>query len=61
MSIIFHLDDLGNPGNPRFASIRTHLGIERSRRDDFEAIAYILMYFASMGNLAWIDDVGDTE
>ena len=59
--IIFHVDGVENPGNARFASIRTLEGIERSRRDDLEAIAYILMYFASMGNLPWIDDAQQTE
>jgi len=39
-------------GTARYASMRVHRGYERSRRDDFEALAYVLIYLSN-GRLPW--------
>lgn len=39
-------------GTPRFTSINCHLGHQQSRRDDLEALVYVLVYLVK-GSLPW--------
>lgn len=45
-------DKRGLTGTARYASIPSHCGIEQSRRDDLESLAYVLLYLV-VGKLPW--------
>ncbi|KIK23465.1 hypothetical protein PISMIDRAFT_38036, partial [Pisolithus microcarpus 441] len=45
-------------GTLAFASLNSHLGLELSRRDDLEALAYMLLFLCN-GSLPWLALPGD--
>ena len=49
---IAYRNDKALTGTARYASIHSHNGEELSRRDDFEAIGYVLIYLFN-GSLPW--------
>ncbi|CAD8104826.1 unnamed protein product [Paramecium sonneborni] len=47
-------DKKGIIGTARYASIAAHQGLEQSRKDDLESLAYVLIYL-NLGKLPWMN------
>ncbi|THH16477.1 hypothetical protein EUX98_g9295 [Antrodiella citrinella] len=57
MHIKYKVTD-GFMGTARFASLNIHSGIQSTRRDDLESLAYVLIYFLR-GSLPW-ENIAET-
>ena len=57
---ISYSEDNQLTGTAKFASLNTHNGVEQSRRDDLEGLAYNLIYFMR-GNLPWDNVRADSK
>jgi len=49
---ISYRNDKSLTGTARYASIHAHLGEELARRDDLEAVGFVMLYFFK-GQLPW--------
>ena len=43
-----------SPGTLSYMSARAHQGTQHSRRDDLEAVGYLLIFYLRGGNLPWM-------
>ena len=48
-------------GTAYYCSINTHFGVEQSRRDDLEMIAYTVIFFAKGTKLPWFVPISQDE